>query len=162
MPAVSNSSPLILFAAIGRLELLRDVYGEILVPPAVWRETVSRGAGRPGSAELHQADWIRLLAPTARNVARITPADLGEGETEAIALAMSTRPTATVILDDLPARRAALRSGLEVAGTGGVVVLAKHEGLIASVGSVLLELRDAGLYLSESVVETLLSLAEEP
>lgn len=161
MPAVSNSSPLILLAAIGRLELLRDIYGEILVPPAVWRETVSLGPGRPGSAELQNVDWIRLLAPTAPNMARITPADLGEGETEAIALALSTRPSATVILDDLPARRVALRAGLDVAGSGGVVILAKELGLVSAVGPVLSELQGVGLYLSESVIETLLNLADE-
>lgn len=161
MPAVSNSSPLIFFGAIGRLELLRAVYGEILVPPAVWRETVGRGAGMPGSTELQETQWIRPLAPSAQKLALVAPADLGDGETEAIALAMSLRPTAMVILDDLPARRVALQAGLEGTGSGGVVVLAKELRLVSSVDPMLTELRGVGLYLSESVVETLLALAHE-
>ena len=47
MPAVSNSSPLIFLAAIGQFQLLHEIYGEILVPPAVWRETVAQPL--PGS-----------------------------------------------------------------------------------------------------------------
>ena len=52
MPAVSDSSPLILYARIGRLDLLADTYGEIAVPPAVWAEVVTEGANRSGESEL--------------------------------------------------------------------------------------------------------------
>jgi uncharacterized protein len=161
MPAVSNSSPLIFLAAIDRINLLRTIYGEIMVPPAVWREAVIRGAGRPGARETRDASWIRVIAPSEHDLAQVIPAGLDAGETEAIALAISIRPTGTVILDDLPARRVALKAGLDVTGTGGVLVLAKQLGLITSVGTVLSELREVGLYLSEAVIETFLSLADE-
>jgi predicted nucleic acid-binding protein len=38
MIVVSDSSPLISLAAIGRLELLRDLYGAIAIPRAVYHE----------------------------------------------------------------------------------------------------------------------------
>ncbi len=66
MPAVSNSSPLILYAAIGRLELLRETYDEIAVPPAVWREVVAAGTGRAGASEVAQSSWIRQRQPSAQ------------------------------------------------------------------------------------------------
>ena len=40
MNVVSNASPLINLARIGNLDLLQRLYGEILVPEAVWREVV--------------------------------------------------------------------------------------------------------------------------
>jgi len=40
---VSNSSTLIHLSAIGRLVLLKDFYGQIIIPPAVWKEVVEEG-----------------------------------------------------------------------------------------------------------------------
>ena len=45
---VSNSSPLIALAAIGRLELLKSLFGEIVIPQAVVEEVVVQGQGEPG------------------------------------------------------------------------------------------------------------------
>jgi len=59
MPAVSDSSPLILLAAVGRLDLLHRIYGKVVVPPTVWREVVEAGSGRPGTADVPRLDWIR-------------------------------------------------------------------------------------------------------
>ena len=41
MIVVANSGPLISLAKIGKVELLRDVYGTIYVPRAVWSEVAS-------------------------------------------------------------------------------------------------------------------------
>ena len=71
------------------------------------------------------------------------------------------RPAATVILDDVPARRVALNAGLDVTGTGGAVVLAKQFGLVSIVGPTLRELRAAGLYLSDSTLRRFIELAGE-
>ena len=42
MRVVSNASPLINLARIGKLTLLRDLYGELIVPEAVWQENEFR------------------------------------------------------------------------------------------------------------------------
>ena len=41
--AISDSSTLIHLAGIGRLDLLKEFYGMILITPAVWREVVEGG-----------------------------------------------------------------------------------------------------------------------
>lgn len=43
MTVVSNASPLINLARVGKLDLLRDLYGEIIIPDAVWHEVVKDG-----------------------------------------------------------------------------------------------------------------------
>lgn len=58
MPAVSNSSPLILFSRIHRLALLRALFDTILVPPAVQWEVIDQGAQRPGAVEVATAEWV--------------------------------------------------------------------------------------------------------
>jgi predicted nucleic acid-binding protein len=38
MPVVSNTSPVLNLAIIGQLSLLREQFGEIWIPAAVWEE----------------------------------------------------------------------------------------------------------------------------
>ena len=44
MSVVSNASPLINLARIGKLDLLRQIYGELFIPEAVWHTAWSRGS----------------------------------------------------------------------------------------------------------------------
>ena len=43
MIVVSDSGPLIALAKIGKLNVLRELFGEIIIPKAVWIEVVERG-----------------------------------------------------------------------------------------------------------------------
>lgn len=52
MIVVSNSTPLISLAAIGKFDLLRTLHGRIYVPDAVFDEVVAQGSGRWGAAEV--------------------------------------------------------------------------------------------------------------
>jgi predicted nucleic acid-binding protein len=44
---VADSGAIIVFARIGRLDLLRQVVGELSIPDAVYEELVGRGTERP-------------------------------------------------------------------------------------------------------------------
>lgn len=59
MIVVCKTSPIIALACVGRLDLLRAVHGEILVPDAVFDEITVAGAGEPGASEVAQAAWIK-------------------------------------------------------------------------------------------------------
>ena len=59
MTVVANSTPLIGLSKIRQLELLRDVYGSIIIPEEVYTEVVIDGADEPGAAEVAAAQWIR-------------------------------------------------------------------------------------------------------
>jgi predicted nucleic acid-binding protein len=50
---VSDAGPIIIFARIGRLSLLRDVAGFLLIPDAVYDR------GMLGAIEVAQASWIQ-------------------------------------------------------------------------------------------------------
>ena len=58
MILVLDSSPLITLARIASHSLLRQLADHIVIPEAVYAECVSLAAGRPGSSEIAQADWI--------------------------------------------------------------------------------------------------------
>jgi predicted nucleic acid-binding protein len=93
MPLViSDSSTLIHLAVIGRLDLLKEFYGKITIPPAVWREVVEEGKGRAGAVEVEearQAKWIEVMPPGDEPFLRLLRRDLNEGEAEVIALALA-------------------------------------------------------------------------
>lgn len=61
---VSDASTLIHLAKIGHLHLLETFFGAVTIPPAVWCEVVEQGAGKEGSLEVKQADWIKVDKPT--------------------------------------------------------------------------------------------------
>ncbi|MCD6195639.1 MAG: hypothetical protein J7J82_02505 [Staphylothermus sp.] len=58
---VADSGPLIHLSQLRRLYLLREFFKEILIPSAVYREVVVEGEGKPGSSEVKEASWIRVV-----------------------------------------------------------------------------------------------------
>jgi uncharacterized protein len=61
-PVVTNTTPIIGLAGLGRLGLMRDLWGEVLIPAAV-REELAAGRGRPGRlVEIDDSPWIRAVA----------------------------------------------------------------------------------------------------
>lgn len=71
MPVVSNTSTLLNLAIARHLNLLRQQFGEVLIPPAV-RAELKADSDFPGAAELQQAladGWVREVALTATHTA---------------------------------------------------------------------------------------------
>jgi uncharacterized protein len=59
MIVVSNTSPLTSLAAIGQFDLLRQLYGDLAIPEAVWNELNAGGSSWPGRDAVASADWVR-------------------------------------------------------------------------------------------------------
>lgn len=112
---VSDAGPIIIFARIGQLSLLRGVTGSLLIPDAVHSEIVVDKAGMPGATEVAQADWIHKASVINRSTIDALPSVLHEGEREAIALAKERG--AQLLVDEIRARRVAREFGIEVIGT---------------------------------------------
>ena len=62
MIVVSNTSPIINLAAVGQLDLLRHLYGQVVIPQAVYSEIVGVGAGQPGADEVAASDFTVTLS----------------------------------------------------------------------------------------------------
>ena len=126
---VVDAGPLINLGTLDLLQVLLAMDPDVVVPPAVWREVVEDGGGRPGAAAVAAlADQLRRVAPLG-----VRPIEgLGAGETEVLAVALELED-ATVVLDDGRARRAAREAGLHVVGTLGLLALAKQHGHLSEV-----------------------------
>ena len=152
MAVVSNSSPLIALARIQRLDLLPAIFESILIPPAVAREIAPSIPALP--------TWLRIQAPSVLPPAPLLRRRLGVGEREALALAIELRAD-WIILDDLPARRAAEASGLNVIGTLGTLVRAKRSGLLKAIRPELDALVRTSFFVSPKLYDDLLQAAGE-
>ncbi len=163
--AICDSSTLIHLAGIGRLELLKDFYENILITPAVWKEVVEEGKERSGAREVREANstgWIEVIAPSNESVVRLLERELHKGEAETIALAFEQH-SEVILLDELEARRVANVYGLRKTGVIGILIRAKLEGRVASLREELDRLRDeAGFWVGEEIYwQALKAVAEE-
>ena len=148
MIVVSDASPLIALARIDRLELLREMFGTLLLPDSVWHEITNAGMERAGAAFIVRADWIERRSVSNSSLVARLRRDLGAGESEAIALAQESHAD-VLLIDERLARVAAQRLGLRVTGLVGVLIEARQRGLLTDAAIVANDLEQkAGFWLS--------------
>ncbi len=161
---ICDSSTIIHLSRINRITLLRDFHGKIILSPAVWKEVVDEGQGRPGSSELKEASesgWIEVIAPENKPLIQMLERELHKGESETIALAVEMHAD-LVFLDESDARVAARILGLKISGVIGILIKAKLTGKIPSLRDDLDRLRgDAGFWIGDDLYHRVLKAAGE-
>lgn len=118
---VSNSTPLIALSRIRRFHLLRELFGEVSIPTAVYDEVVSAGRGRAGEAEVENAQWMIPHQVKNKDLVAFLRISLDAGEAEAIALAKEISAD-LVLLDDNDGRNIAGSVGINFTGTIGILL----------------------------------------
>jgi len=148
MRVVCDTSPLILLSKIRRLDLLAELYEEVIIPASVMDEVGAKpGKEAEQIQALLQSQKFQPWKATKRALEGFPP-DLGEGEREAIALALETKAD-LVVLDDQQGRCVARERGLSVTGTVGILIEARERGIIPSVRRELDRLIEAGMWIDE-------------
>ena len=159
MIVVSDTSPLLSLALIGRLDLLQQLYASIVIPGAVRAEIVASGQG--GAREVAAADWITTQAVDQAVVVKLLLREVDRGEAEAIALAVQTQAE-MLLLDERKARSVAAYLDIHVAGLLDVLQAAKQYHLIAAIQPVLDDLvARANFRLSRKLYQRTLRAAGE-
>lgn len=158
---VSNTSPLMNMAIIGRLDLFRHFYETVHVPQAVWDELVKQGTGKPGSEAIAAAHWIQTHTAQNQHLVITLREQLEAGESEAIALALELKAT-LLLVDETEGRRVAALYGLNKTGVLGILLLAKKQGMISSLKEEMDKLqKEAHFWISAPLSEKLLRNAGE-
>jgi len=146
--AICNTSPLILLAKIHRLDLLVQLYEEVVIPASVLDEVKAKPGKEAGQVQALLQNRKCLIRKAAKRAMAGTPSDLGAGEREVVTLALEAK-TALVVLDDQQGRCVARERGLSITGTVGVLIEARGRGLIPSVRRELDRLIEAGMWMDE-------------
>jgi predicted nucleic acid-binding protein len=158
MPVVSDASPLILLARIGKLSLLKELYLEIVIPLQV-RNEVTKHDDEASFLILSEIEngWIKSKAKDVEispEINRIgNNLGLHKGEMYALSLAVNMN-LKEFLADDKSARVAARILGLRAIGCLGIVMKAHQMGIITrndAISSVQ-KLVKAGLWISPEVL----------
>lgn len=80
---VSNTGPIIALAHIGQIDILRRIFGQVLIPTAVRAEIQDEIS----LAALSKADWIIIGEAKDTLAVQLLREELDAGESEAIILA---------------------------------------------------------------------------
>ena len=129
MIVVSDTSPVLNLARIGRLELLPLLYDEVLIPSAVYEELTASKHDLPPGIDVALASWLIVATATNHKLVQELRENLDPGEAEAIVLAIE-RHADLLLVDERRGRRTAVAAGLAVTGLLGLVAKAKRTGLI--------------------------------
>ena len=156
---IVNSTPLIALAKSGRLDLLRRLYGHIVIPEAVYREVTEKND--VVSQDVSQAlEWIQIVRVDPNVDRRMYRAKLHEGEVEVMLLAQETGAD-LVIIDDDAARKTAEYLELPLTDTLGVLIKAKECGFLEAVMPVVSAMEQHDIYFSAQLKQIVRKLSGE-
>ncbi len=155
---VINASPLILLCNCELEGILPEMFSEVVVPDAVWKEILESPHRDRAARLLPDLEWLDKRPVS--NVPEVMRWDLGEGETAVLSFAFEEKAY-TPVLDDLAAKKCAKSCEIQVLGTGSILILAKERGRIDSVEQALRKLQNAGLWISEPIIQLLKKQAGE-
>jgi predicted nucleic acid-binding protein len=163
---VSDASPLICLGAIRHFNLLRLLYGEVLIPEAVWPEIThapafATAASLHVAAEARDAGWLQVASAGNRPLITQLETVLDPGEAEAISLAVE-RSASLLLIDERDGRQVARTLGLPIIGTLGVLLRAKALGHTPAIKPLLTELVEQHHFrLHPGLVQQVLTEASE-
>ncbi|MEL7353980.1 MAG: DUF3368 domain-containing protein [Cyanobacteria bacterium J06649_5] len=160
MIVVSDTSAINNLTAIGQLILLKQLYGTVIIPEAVYQE-LNKPTVSAGGKEAKDYDWIKVQSVGDRTIVENLLKSLDSGESEAIALAIELNAD-LLLLDEQSARRLATQKGINRTGILGVLMEAKAQGILSEIRPLIEQLRNqADFWLSEALCNYVLQKAGE-
>jgi len=146
---IADTSCFILLSKIEKLDILKYLYGNVNVTREIANEYNKKFP-----------DWVKIHSVSETLRQEILEIQVDKGEASAIALAMEIKDS-VLILDDYKARKIAETLNLKVTGTIGVIIKAKHTGVINSVKPILESIKETDFRMSTEIVNQALKEAGE-
>jgi predicted nucleic acid-binding protein len=155
---ISNTTPVLSLLKIDKLNLLKELYGQISIPQAVFDE-IETGKDKEFYTDLREITWINIEKIRAEDT-KLYLFDLDAGEAEVLILAQEQNAD-LVILDEIMGRRYAKQLGLTLTGTLGILLKAKEQGLIEAIAPLLYILTQKGSWINPKLITNILEKAGE-
>lgn len=159
---VVDAAPLIYYSRIARLELLRKLYGKLVIPQAVWDEVVTNAQGRPGAGEVEKGvreGWI--------NTVKAPPVKILEAEgavgADAEVIALAQKMKLPLLTNDRIVALIAKTHGVKTKWLTQTVIEAVHDKIITTVEArkILRDLVRAGLRVRSEVLTEVIHALEK-
>lgn len=131
MIVISDTTPIISLMKANRLDLLRKLYGKVLIPNAVYKELTENATFAKEARIIKDIDYLTVVAveneKSVSVLRNVTGLDAGESE----ALIMYDEQKADLLLmDEHKGRSVAKQLNVRHIGTVGVLLLAYDKGMI--------------------------------
>ncbi len=162
MLIVSDTTPIISLIKIGILELLKSMYGEIILPEAVYNELISNPLMSREAEIIKKSTFLKVTKVENEFAVKLLQKqlNLGTGESEAIVLA-DTMKAGLLLIDEKKARGIAESMGINITGTLGILLDAKRQNRIKKLKPLLDGLIGNNIRISKKLYNDVLELANE-
>lgn len=137
---ISDASCLIALNNIGSLNILKDLFKEVIITDEVKYEF-----GEP------LPNWINIVEVQNLQKKRELEEVLDKGEASSIALSLEIEDS-ILSIDERKGRKIASSLNIKIIGTIGILILAHKKGLIKDLITVILKLVNNGFRLSDSLL----------
>ena len=159
MIVISDTTPIISFLKIKRLDLLKTLFEIVQIPKSVFAELTENIKYRDEAEIIKNSMFIHVIDDIDENYVSLLrrSAGLDLGESEAIYLA-DNKKADLLLMDEARGREVAIRMGIKIMGTIGILGLAYEVSLISKeeIKQAIDILRDSGRHISERLYEQLL------
>ena len=146
---ISDTSCFIILSKIGELELLQQLFGNVVTTPEIVAEF---GEILP--------NWIEVISVQDKYKKQLFELQVDSGEASAMALALEIE-NSLLIMDDYKARRLAQTLNIGYTGTIGIIILAKQKGIINSIKPILEKIKETNFHISADLELQALIQAKE-
>ena len=160
MIVVSDTTPLISLLKINRLDLLKKLFGDVLIPQAVFDELTDDERFRLEADQIREKKFIVVKPvnnPESTNILK-RATGLDQGESEAIVLTDELKAD-LLLRDEAKGRNVSAQMGLRIMGTIGILMAAYEEDELSSdeVRECIAGLQHAGRHIGQRHYQMLLS-----
>lgn len=160
---VCNAALLIYLNEVGRLELLKTLYGQLLIPQGVFDEVVAEASGRPGAVEVRKAvdeGWIKVEVVSVPSSLKAEGLEDADGEL----IELARQRGAPLLTNDKALAATARIHKVGVRWLTQTLIEAVDTGVLgpADARALLRQLVSAGLRVRSEVMAEIIHLIEEP
>lgn len=161
MIVVSDTTPLISLLKIERLDLLEKLFGNVLIPQAVYEELTVDERFKLEAEQLKQKEFIAVRSvknPDSVSILK-RATGLDQGESEAIVLTDEVKAE-LLLMDEAKGRAVSNEMGFRIMGTIGVLMAAyeEHELTSEEVKECVSGLQRAGRHIGQRHYQMLLDM----
>lgn len=159
MIVVSDTTPLISLLKIDGIDLLEKLFGQVLIPQAVFEELTADGRFKLEANQISRKQFI--IVKTVYNSESVSilkrATGLDQGESEAIVLTDELNAD-VLLMDEAKGRAVSSQMGLKIMGTIGILMAAYEEKELTAddVKRCIEGLQNAGRHISQKHYQMLM------
>lgn len=164
MIVVSDTTPLVTLMKADRLDILHRLFGEVLIPEAVFSELTANETFKEEADLIRKSSYITVVKVQDEGkvsfLQRATGLDLGESE--AIIYADEAKAD-LLLMDEMAGRRVAQNMKLPITGSIGIMIRAFQSGIItaAEADDAFEKLKGSNRHISEKLIQKALDMIHQ-